>query len=737
MNLSEVQSQSEVGMNLIDHIMIFENYAVKELENEGVFNAQSEEGLSIASMEVFERTNYDFNVIVSSSDVSLKINIRYNTNRYDKTSLKHLVDHLDKLINEFAQNPDQSLRAIDYLSEAERHELLFTFNDTTVSYPKDKTIVDLFEEQVSKTPDNIAVVFEDKELTYGELNEKSNQLAHYLREQGVREETLVPICVDRGLEMLISILGILKAGGTYVPIDPAYPQERISYMLTDTAAQLVVTTLESQTALPADYNGLLVVVDRDWPLISQQPTTPLITKLSSTNLAYVIYTSGSTGQPKGVLIQHYNVARLFFSEAPLYDFNERDTWTLFHSFSFDFSVWEMYGALFYGGRLVIIPKMIAQDANVFADLLMEQQITVLNQTPSAFYTLQECMAGKEVQLPLRYVIFGGEALNPAKIKPWKDQFPACRLVNMYGITETTVHVTYQEIGIEHLDNSSSVIGKAIPTLTIFILDNTQHLLPIGVEGEICVGGAGLARGYLNQPALTAEKFITNPFKEGELLYKTGDLGRWLPDGNIEYVGRKDDQVKIRGHRIELGEIEHALLNYEEISQAVVIAKENESGEKELVAYLTSNVEQNTSDLKVYLEKTLPTYMLPGYFVQLEVMPLTANGKIDKKSLPDPEGLRLTSGVEYVAPRNETEAKLVKIWEEVLQRESIGVKDDFFALGGHSLKALKVVFRVNEEFKIGIKIVNLFNTSSIENFAILIAFTLNKKKNKIKSKEVDL
>ncbi|WP_165760191.1 condensation domain-containing protein, partial [Niastella populi] len=333
---------------------------------------------------------------------------------------------------------------------------------------------------------------------------------------------------------------------------------------------------------------------------------------------------------------------------------------------------------------------------------------------------QQCMAGKEVQLSLRYVIFGGEALNPAKIKPWKEQFPACRLVNMYGITETTVHVTCQELALEHLDNSSSVIGKAIPTLTIFILDNALELVPPGVAGEICIGGAGLARGYLNQPALTAEKFIDHPFEEGERLYRSGDLGRWLPDGNIEYLGRKDEQVKIRGHRIEPGEIEHALEQNKEINQAVVIVKENESGEKELVAYITSGVEQNTSELRAYLKQTVPEYMLPAYFVQLEAMPLTANGKIDKKLLPNPEGLGLTSGVEYVAPRNETEAKLVKIWEEVLERKNIGVNDDFFALGGHSLNAIRLGNEYQKELSAKLSLKELFAHTSVASHAILIA-----------------
>ncbi|WP_133054583.1 non-ribosomal peptide synthetase, partial [Niastella populi] len=712
MNLSEVQSQSELGMALMTHIMIFENYAVKELENEGALNSKGEEGLAIESREVFERTNYDFNVIVIPSAVSLGIIIKYNLNSYDQLSLKNLIRHFDKLISDFAHNSDQSLQTFDYLTEEEKHTLLVTFNDTVVAYPKDKSIVDLFEEQAAKTPDNIAVVFGEKELTYQELNERSNQFAHYLREQGIREETLVPICMERGLEMLIGILGILKAGGAYVPIDPAYPRDRISYVLADTAAQLVVATSESEPALPRDYTGLMVVVDRDWAVISKQPSTPLTTTLCPTNLAYVIYTSGSTGMPKGVLIQHSNVVRLFFNDAPLFDFNEKDTWTLFHSFSFDFSVWEMYGALFYGGRLVIVPKWITRDVNAFRDLLVEQQVTVLNQTPSAFYVLQGCVAGKVMQLCLRYVIFGGEALNPAKIKPWKEQFPSCRLVNMYGITETTVHVTYQEIGFEHLDNSSSIIGKAIPTLTIFILDSAQQLVTVGVAGEICIGGAGLAQGYLNQPALTAEKFIAHPFEEGERLYRSGDLGRWLPDGNIEFIGRKDEQVKIRGHRIELGEIEHALVNHGEIDQAVIITKQNGSGEKELVAYITSDVEQNTNDLRAYLKASLPEYMLPAYFVQLEELPLTSNGKIDKKSLPDPEGLGLSSGVEYVAPGNEIEEKLVKIWEEVLQRENIGVNDDFFALGGHSLKVVRLSNEYQKELAVKLTLKELFAHTSV-------------------------
>ena len=401
--------------------------------------------------------------------------------------------------------------------------------------------------------------------------------------------------------MIVGIMGILKAGGAYVPVDPEYPQDRISYMLEDTAATLVLSSKASRENLVTAAD--IIEIDGDWEKITKEENSNPETKISPKQLAYVIYTSGSTGKPKGVMIEHYNIVRLFKTEPHLYDFNENDIWTMFHSFCFDFSVWEMYGALFYGGKLIIVPKEATRDILLFSDLLIKEKVTVLNQTPSAFYNLQDAFSEKSINtISIRYVIFGGEALDPGKLQFWKEAHPGCHLINMYGITETTVHVTYQEIEWHHIKNGYSTIGKPIPTLSIYILADSGDLVSIGVPGEMHVGGAGLARGYLNRPELTAEKFIGDPFSSepGSRLYKTGDLGRWLPDGTIEYLGRIDDQVKIRGYRIEPGEIESLLNSSGLVQQAVVLAKEDKQDNKRLVGYVVSPGTFDKTAIQEYL-----------------------------------------------------------------------------------------------------------------------------------------
>lgn len=584
-------------------------------------------------------------------------------------------------------------------------------------YPKDKTIVDLFDEQVKKTPDHIAVVFENTKLTYLQLYEKSNQLAHYLRDLGVQEETLVPICIHRSLEMIIGILGILKAGGAYVPIDPDYPADRINYILTDTKASVIICDSCASSLLKTITTIPILALDGDRKAIEKESKQKLQTFLHPANLAYIIYTSGSTGKPKGVMIEHLNVVRLFKTESPLYDFNSSDTWTMFHSFCFDFSVWEMYGALFYGGRLIVVPAQVAKDSKAFAEMLINQGVTILNQTPSAFYVLQEWVTAKANNLATRYVIFGGEALNPAKLKPWKKLYNNCRLINMYGITETTVHVTYQEIEDSHLNNNTSVIGKPIPTLSAFILNGDQSLAALDEPGELYIGGAGLARGYLNQPELTATRFIKNFLHEeqGARLYRTGDLARWLPDGNLEYLGRIDDQVKIRGYRIELGEIENVLLQHAAVKHCVVVAIEDPAAGKRLIAYIVSEGAFNKEDIINYLESKLPDYMIPRLLMPLDTIPITGNGKIDKKALPIPDASALLNG-RYIAPANKTEEKIAGAWKELLTVKKVGAHDNFFELGGNSLLALKTVAHLKQEYGYDLPVTKVYQFPTVNGIA---------------------
>lgn len=576
-----------------------------------------------------------------------------------------------------------------------------------------KTIVDLFVGQVQQTPDKVAVTFQAETITYRELDAKSNQLAGYLRARGVTAETLVPICLQRSVDMIIGIVGILKAGAAYVPIDPDYPADRIAYMLTDTAATVVVTDSASLDRLPDPDNPMQrVCLDRDWEAIGQESTGPVQAGIGPENLAYVIYTSGSTGRPKGVLIEHRNVVRLFMTDAPLFDFNDSDVWTMFHSFCFDFSVWEMYGALFFGGRLVVVPKATARDAATFGELLLTEGVTVLNQTPSAFYVVQDYLTRRTTSVPVRYVIFGGEALTPVRLSRWHELYPNCQLINMYGITETTVHVTYQPIGTQQIASGSSVIGKPIPTLQTYVLDDAQQPVAIGTEGELYVGGAGLARGYLNRPDLTAQRFIDHDFGATTgRLYRSGDLARELPDGTLEYLGRIDEQVKIRGFRIELGEIETVLQQAPGVKHCVVVATEATGGDRRLVGYVVPDGPFDRTAVAQALGAKLPDYMVPYLLMTVDSIPLTSNGKVDKKRLPNPDASELLTE-SYVAPTTRTETKLSAVWKAVLNVRNVGIADNFFELGGNSLLAATAMARLSEDYGIDLPITKLYQFPTV-------------------------
>ncbi|HEX5885453.1 MAG TPA: amino acid adenylation domain-containing protein, partial [Pyrinomonadaceae bacterium] len=469
--------------------------------------------------------------------------------------------------------------------EAQGTQIALLNSESFVPFRGGQTIHERFEQQAAATPDAIAVSFEGEGLTYCELNARANGMAHHLRNLGVRPETCVGILVERSLEMVVTILGVLKAGGCYVSLDPAYPPERLSFMLDDARVALLVTG-ETSTAIMFENQVRAVCLDRDGKAISTQSAENLPRAASPENLAYLIYTSGSTGQPKGVAVSHANVARLFDATHAWFGFDEHDVWTLFHSCAFDFSVWELWGALLYGGRVVVVPFTVSRDPTAFYDLLRQERVTILSQTPSAFWQLSQAEEGTDVQtdLALRFIIFGGETLELQRLRPWFERHGDDRpqLVNMYGITETTVHVTYRRITRDDLDaGRRSVIGSAIPDLQIHVLDDDLRSVADGVEGEIYVGGAGVARGYLNRPELTAERFVPDPFGDepGGRLYRAGDLACRVHGGELEYRGRIDDQVKIRGFRIEPEEVNTALARHPAIRESIVLAREDARGEK--------------------------------------------------------------------------------------------------------------------------------------------------------------
>ncbi|NOU89219.1 amino acid adenylation domain-containing protein [Paenibacillus sp. LMG 31460] len=658
---------------------------------------------------------FDLTIEAREDEEGIELCFVYRTKLFKQETVKCMADHFLNILHTAVANPYQTISHMDMLSEAEKRHLLVDLNDTAAQYPEGMTLHELFEVQAAKWPDRIAVVCGGDRLTYRELNERANQLGQEMRSLSVLPDDRVGLLVDRSLDMIVGILATLKAGGVYVPLDPDYPQDRLQFMLDDSGARVLLTLPQLTGKVP--FNG--TVLDMSDPALYSGDGSNLESVNQPEDMAYIIYTSGTTGQPKGVMIEHRNVVRLMLNDRMKFDFTERDVWTVFHSFCFDFSVWEMYGALLYGGTCVVVPKSVAQNPKEFAQLLRQEGVTVLNQTPTAFYALiHEVLGRQDNDLQVRYVIFGGEALNPIMLKPWKAKYPQTQLINMYGITETTVHVTFKEITEQDMEISLSNIGRPIPTLTSYIFDSEQRLVPIGVTGELYVGGEGVARGYLNRDELTAERFIANPYKPEERLYRSGDLARLLRSGEMEYLGRIDHQVKIRGHRIELGEIETQLLRHEAIREAVVMALDDEQGQKFLCAYLLLDQDLTVTELRAHASEDLPAYMIPSHFVRLPHMPMTSNGKVDRKALPKPEG-GLKTGAEYIAPRNELEEKLVHIWQEVLGSDRIGIRDNFFDLGGDSIKGIQVASRLfNHGLQLEMK--DLFRYPSIEELSSLVA-----------------
>ena len=708
---------------VFDVVFVLQNMGVNVLEIEGLQFTEYDSGQDYAK--------FDLTITAFEAKEKVLFKVEYCRDLFRRETIAKFVMHLQNLIKAIAADPNTLLGEIDILSEDERHQLLCEYNNRLTEELQAKTIPQLFEEQVQKTPDQLAIVFEENELTYGELNEKVNQLASVLRSHGVQPNHIVGLMTQRSPLMIIGILAILKAGGAYLPIDPDHPEERIQFMIADSEANILLTESSLSNKLPS--TGIKINLDE--VDLSQGEGEGDLAKgenleaaNSPSDLAYVIYTSGSTGMPKGVLVEHRNVTLLIESGKELFDITAKDIWTMFHAYNFDFSVWEMYGALLIGGKLIIVPKETARNPKLFRELLVKEKVTILNQTPAAFYMLSlEEMEQEGNDLCVEKIIFGGEALEVSKLRNWHAKYPHTKMINMYGITETTVHVTYKFISHEEIVAGKNSIGKPLPTYTMYMVDPSLNLLPVGVVGEMLVGGSGVTRGYLNRQSLTAEKFIANPFTPSGRLYRTGDLARWLPDGSVEFLGRIDHQVKIRGYRIELGEIENRLAELETLQEVIVIARdEEETGEKYLCAYMVIDGELQVNDLRRQLSKKLPDYMIPQYFVQLERLPLTANGKVDRKALPTPVGEVQT---EYVAPRNELEIALAQIWRKILGVERVGIYDNFFELGGHSLKAVAVINNMNRELGTNIPLAELYANPNLAAIAEYIEFV---KRSELKS-----
>ncbi|MED7789652.1 non-ribosomal peptide synthetase, partial [Francisella sp. 19X1-34] len=594
------------------------------------------------------------------------------------------------------------------ITTLEYQKIIYSWNQTDREYPKDKTIYQLFEEQVEQNPDNVALVFEDQELTYKELNQRSNQLARYIRRQykeianqELAPDTLIPLCLERSLDMVIGILAVMKAGGAYVPMDPDYPQERFRHIIKDTQAKLVITQSHLENKLhyiDKDIGSISIDSYQEQGYVyDQEAKENLESQSSSTDLAYVIYTSGTTGLPKGVMIQHNSIANYNQWMDNHYYFNDSSIIDCSASISFDATVNVLITPLCLSQTVVICRKNIKEDIKLYLNYIYENKIELIKITPSYLSILLSYIKEKKYEFKyLKSIIIGGEKVNKKELEGFINFYPNINIIHHYGPTETTVGTT-SFINFGKIYSQSIPIGKVAINNKAYILDQYQQPLPVGVVGELYIGGAGLARGYLNRPELTAERFIENPFAtESDIangytrLYKTGDLVRWLADGNIEYIGRNDDQVKIRGFRIELGEIENQLSSIEGIKQSCVLAKERNNN-KYLVGYYVSDKESLTQEeIFNQLSKVLPEYMVPSVLVEIDSMPLTVNGKLDRKALPDPEFINEDS---YIAPTTELEEKLCNIFAEVLGLDRVGITDDFFRVGGDSIVSIQLSSRL--------------------------------------------
>lgn len=685
-----------------------------EVINDTLNNKQSSDFIKIFYSDIQPGSSHDLAFIFFRSGNDITINITYNTDLFLEDTIDTIGSHLLTIIDNVSIDPNVQLDNITLIKEAdiaEMQQLLISSSAIDENY----NIVAKFEKTVQKYSNSVACSLDNEFLSYSELNSKANTLARVLKKQGARPNKLIAVVMDRSIEMIVSIVGILKAGAGYLPIDANLPPNRIKYILSDSKCELVISNKT------LDFFSNFNLIQYNTINFEDKSDSNLMLLSNENDLAYVIYTSGTTGNPKGVKIRHCNLMSLFENLPEIFDFNSNDKWALFHSISFDFSVWEIFGALFNGSEIVIIPSDVSRDSLMLSKLLIQKKITVLNQVPGAFYNLSnELITNNVSDLSLRYIIFGGDTLMFNKVKRWKERYPETTLINMYGITETTIHVTYKEITNEDIDKNISNIGKPLKNAGIFILDEKGNPVPNGFAGEIYVFGNGVGDGYINQEILTKEKFVTLPLLSSDaIFYRSGDYGRCLNNGDIQFLGRKDEQVQVRGHRVEIAELDNRMRLCPFTSEHIILLQPYDEDENVIVLYFICT--EKLSDVKSliinYLEEYLPKYMLPQFLVEIEKIPITLNGKIDKKKLPNPFQIIENR----ISPSNEIEEKLFAIWKEVLNHENFGIDHNFFEIGGHSLKAAKATSLIYKMFQVEIKLGVFFDRPTIKKLGEYIMY----------------
>jgi len=701
----QMQSWSEVprGTLLFETLLIFENYRSEPASPE---RPQPRPNIEIEGTNVIEQTNYPLTLFVVPED-ELWLRCSYDSEQYQAAVVRQILNHFCNLLVGMTANKEQRVWDVRLLSEAEEEQVLRHGHESWAEYESEVRVAELFERQVAQTPEATALLWEEQRVSYAELNRRANQLGHYLRRLGVGPESLVALVMERSVEMVVGVLGVLKAGGAYLPVDPSYPPERVRFMLEDTAAAVVLTA----GAVTPSYEGTRVVrVDEQWTEIATEPEANLESAIAGENLIYVIYTSGSTGRPKGVMVQHRAFINFILAMQRQYELSHDDIVMAVTSLSFDPSGLELFMPLISGAQIAIATRAQTIDAKLLAALMQRTGATMLQATPSTWRMLLD--AGWKGGPTLK-LLCGGEALT----RELADRMVECgETWNIYGPTETTVWCSTHRVDAGE-ETATVPLGRPIANVGFYVVDERMHLAPMGVPGELLIGGAGVTRGYFNRRELTAERFVPDPLSStsGDRLYRTGDRVRWA-DGRLEYLGRLDHQVKIRGFRIEIGEIEAVLAEHEQVRQAVVMAHQDQ-----LIGYVVAEegAQVTTSELRRHLSAHLPEYMIPSIFVPMTEFKLTPNGKVDRKALPVPDGSRPVLEREFVAPQTTTEKMLAEIWSEVLGISEIGIKDNFFELGGHSLLATTIVSRIRASFSIELPLRYLFEEPTIARLALVI------------------